>query len=1007
MKRNKSFRLIPVLLLLILGSQSDGLTQNLFNTRDEGRLVYQKYKNRQAAALSKGFSKADRGVGILDRGELANVAGNFGIISNFHLFSPAFHWPSWADDTHQYCFGLELLVGVKGDVVTSIHDPATVAENFDWEAADGSLGNLFSGNVTVPDGTPQLASSDNPDTWPLDGSGNPFWPGIFRLNPETGAQVSGEFVSERDVYAEFTDQNNINGPYGLKVLQTAYSFSRSYARNFLIFDFQIINTSVDTLDSVWVGYMADFKVDFDAHDHLRFVSLDESESVGKDLVYLWDADPSGGNWDVTGYLGFLSLFTPGNRGITDFHYFDNVYEPSTNEQVWEIMSSDTLGSHITRSNYFHGQNFRIDNDSLADYMDPANPGLGTDFVFITATGALSIPPGDTAHSAFAVVMGASESDMFANARMVKEMSRKNYLGPNAPKSPVVQAFTGDKKVVVTWNGQASETSRDIITGKMDFEGYKVYRSQDFGLSWGTPITDERGNITGYVPIAQYDLDNIISGKDPNSNFFLGNNTGIKHTFVDSTVNNGVEYWYSVTAYDGGELTTAIPALESSRGITPDEPNVVSATPSAPAAGFIRPAIHQADSLAPLGGICDSRLSVEEIDPTAFTGHKYRVTFNDAGLVITAGEEGKPDTSVTTTFNLIDLTLGDTLLQNHPLLNETNDNIPVVDGFRVLPKETEPAVTFLGWTLVNGDTCTYEWRVTNFEAMATNPQVGPEAIYTGDDYRLTVDYTAGNGSDVQWYDIFTGQKRDSLIHIPLKIEVITDPDNPVEIGDQSWLREYDLFGYFPNRNNFFSPFGWDLKPGGAGFNPNNFHFAYLWVDIINPERKIVDPISGLVKETGLYLLTQNYPDAYIDQYGNPVQRTAVKPAQGDEFTILTKKLFRSDIYYEFETPKAVFREQQVELNRIKVVPNPFIVRAGWERSQFEGRLQFTHLPPQCDIDIYTTAGDHVITLHHDSIYDHEFWNLQNQSGVKVAYGLYVFIVKTPGGEKHTGKFVIIR
>ncbi len=134
---------------------------------------------------------------------------------------------------------------------------------------------------------------------------------------------------------------------------------------------------------------------------------------------------------------------------------------------------------------------------------------------------------------------------------------------------------------------------------------------------------------------------------------------------------------------------------------------------------------------------------------------------------------------------------------------------------------------------------------------------------------------------------------------------------------------------------------------------------------------------------------------------------MKPAQGDEFTILTKKLFRSDIYYEFETPKAVFREQQVELNRIKVVPNPFIVRAGWERSQFEGRLQFTHLPPQCDIDIYTTAGDHVITLHHDSIYDHEFWNLQNQSGVKVAYGLYVFIVKTPGGEKHTGKFVIIR
>jgi hypothetical protein len=26
---------------------------------------------------------------------------------------------------------------------------------------------------------------------------------------------------------------------------------------------------------------------------------------------------------------------------------------------------------------------------------------------------------------------------------------------------------------------------------------------------------------------------------------------------------------------------------------------------------------------------------------------------------------------------------------------------------------------------------------------------------------------------------------------------------------------------------------------------------------------------------------------------------------------------------------------------------------------------------------------------------------------VAYGLYVFVVKTPDGEKHTGKFVVIR
>jgi hypothetical protein len=146
---------------------------------------------------------------------------------------------------------------------------------------------------------------------------------------------------------------------------------------------------------------------------------------------------------------------------------------------------------------------------------------------------------------------------------------------------------------------------------------------------------------------------------------------------------------------------------------------------------------------------------------------------------------------------------------------------------------------MGWTLVQGDTCTYEWRVTNFETVATNPQVGPEDIYTGDDFRLRVDYSPGGGSNVSWYDIFTGQQRDSSLHIPLDIELITDINNPIDIGSSSLLLEYDLFNSFPNRDQFFSPLGWDLQPGGAGFNPNPSPPGYLWVDIINPEYSITD------------------------------------------------------------------------------------------------------------------------------------------------------------------------
>ncbi len=980
------------------------LSQSRFNARDEGQWVYERYQQRLKGALNKEYAKIDRGVGILDRGELSNVVGNFGVISNFHLFAPAFHWPSWADYRHQYCFGLELLVGVNGDVVTSIHDPTTVAENYDWEAKDGSLGNLFSGNVTVPDGTPVLASSDNPETWPIGPDGKPFWPGPFRIDPQAGGQVPGEFVSERDVYAEFTDQNNLKGAYGLEVHQTAYSFSRSYARDFLIFDFWIHNTSADTLDSVWVGYMADFKVDFDAHDLIRFASLDRNGK--KDLVYLWDADPTQGIWDITGYIGFLMLFTPQNKGITDFHFFDNIYEPSTNEQLWEIMTSDTSGKHITVSNYFHGNNHRIDDDRVAPEMDPSGNGLGTDFVFIVSTGPLTLLPGDSVHSAFAVVLGESEEDMLANARMVKRMARQYYLGPNAPKSPMVQGFAGDGQVVLTWDGRESETSTDLLTGKVDFEGYRIYRSEDYGQSWGKPITDEKGNLIGYVPIAQFDLNNKITGRDPRSNFFLGNDTGLRHTFVDTTVMNGVEYWYTITAYDHGDPETGVPALESARGITPDEPNTVSVIPAAPASGFQFPQITGGDSLPPQGGPCDSRLSIEIVDPRALTGHTYRVTFNDVGWVLKPNADGLLDTVVTTTFNLIDRTTGDTLLYNHPLLDETGDNVPVTDGFRVLAQDREPEVTFLGWTRVMGDTCTYDWRVKNYENFANHPWVGPEAIYTGDDIRITVDYDPDGGSRLQWFDNYYGIALDTFIHIPLRIEVITDPENPIDIGSTSRLMEYEINSDPAWHDSHYSPLGWDLEPGGAGYNPN-YPWMYLWPDILNLRRVIIDPQTGLQRQLGLYLLTQNFPDQYPDQNGQMVEQPAVKPSHGDQFVIRTRKRFRSQVYYEFTASQGSFDILKTNLEQVKVVPNPYIVRAGWERSAFEGRIQFVNLPPQCEITIYTVAGDRVITLQHNSDTNYTFWNLRNETGINVAYGVYVYVVKAPNGQKKVGRFVVIK
>jgi len=98
---------------------------------------------------------------------------------------------------------------------------------------------------------------------------------------------------------------------------------------------------------------------------------------------------------------------------------------------------------------------------------------------------------------------------------------------------------------------------------------------------------------------------------------------------------------------------------------------------------------------------------------------------------------------------------------------------------------------------------------------------------------------------------------------------------------------------------------------------------------------------------------------------------------------------------------------VNLDDIKVVPNPYIVRNNWEPSRDYSRIAFTHLPDECTIRIYTISGDHLATLEHESSdFDgNENWNLLTKNRQKIAAGIYIFHVDSPYGEK-IGKFAVI-
>jgi len=106
-------------------------------------------KPGQLKPLKKTSSSVERGLGIMDKGQITNYLGNYGILSNFHeYFNESIRWPKEASEVIHYCFGLGLVVASKSNVITSVVGGPT--DKYDWSPKDGSRGRIFSGDVTVP-----------------------------------------------------------------------------------------------------------------------------------------------------------------------------------------------------------------------------------------------------------------------------------------------------------------------------------------------------------------------------------------------------------------------------------------------------------------------------------------------------------------------------------------------------------------------------------------------------------------------------------------------------------------------------------------------------------------------------------------------------------------------------------------------------------------------------------------------------------------------------------------
>ncbi len=427
---------------------------------------------------------------------------------------------------------------------------------------------------------------------------------------------SPEAISHQDFIADFTDSNTVvpgttiripqHVPINVSAHLESYAWNFPFADAFVIFNYTIKNTGRERLNDVYISLWADMVVRNTNITPPR-VGAPFFQNVGNGYVdslrmaYSYDFDGDPGFTEGGLYIGLKHL------GATP-QANDTTYQTAASYNVW--LFRDTSDPVL-----FSPQ---TDIDSYQKQKEPLPPllvdtvvkGRRGNFMSLITTGPFaSIEPDSSINVVFAVICASksgndannldtfnSKQDLFTNAfwaqtaydgedrngnnqlDLGEDLDRDGeidrYILPTPPNTPRTRVVPSDRKVTVYWDRSAEE-SIDFISGRMDFEGYKLYRTK---LAEDLPGRDL---FSSFTLIAEFDSVNGI-GRDTGIDFvrldepvtfgeFITNPfTGEEeplfyyYKFENEEVLNGWQYAYAVTAFDQGDPEINLGSLESSR-----------------------------------------------------------------------------------------------------------------------------------------------------------------------------------------------------------------------------------------------------------------------------------------------------------------------------------------------------------------------------------------------------------------------------------------------------------
>ena len=705
-------------------------------------------------------------------------------------------------------------------------------------------------------------------------------------------------------------------------------------------------------------------------------------------------------------FGLRDISESDQIGLSSFHaavYTNSLPNVPLNDPLmWEWLSADTINTA---------------QELLAEAGDN---------IFNFGTGPLSLKVGESQRFSMAILFGNDLQDLVLNAETSTKILEADYRFAQPPAKPIVSVVPGDGRVTLYWDTRAEE-SIDPLSGVKDFQGYKIYRSRDYTFSDVYTITDGKGNPFLGKGIAQFDVVDSLSGYHPVEyegravKFWLGENTGLVHEYVDSTITNGIKYYYAVVAYDGG--TSEIPPSETQAVILKDavtgqltfETNTAEVVPGKVGAGIQGAQVGIDGVPQQLVGNSTGDLFVKILDELKVEDKLYTVEFNGPTSYNVKDSTGIKEEFVSKDTIFVELRNKNIVANSIKVYDANGNLIPASSyetnpafgrikgsSFNALPAGQVFKVEYSYYPVFNSSLVNNEDANPTFNGMKVfvkNDALAIDAENTKFIGDVDVNITSAIRTGAQLPGVFQNYRADWEIRW-LNLDTLAN-GKWANIGDTALTTQFaPAVAPFNIINTTENVKGEFLIQENIPALRGNGQWDFGETIVLRPTNA-----AGVAVTYGI--LFNKSTDSTVT--------TDKLPKNGDVFKIVTTKPFKVGDKYMFESKKSEFvaADPASIIEDIYVVPNPYV---GYSPAEEPGRtigrrgervLQFRNLPPTCTIRIYTITGELVQTINKDDQTSMATWDLLSFEGQRISYGVYIYHVDIPGVGEKIGRIGVIK